>query len=160
MTEILQKPSIEDIRRILAGIPDPEIPVLSLVDLGVIRDLRWCGDELEIRVSPTYSGCPAAAVIHDEIEKALRANGLRQFRIIRQLSPPWTSDWISDRGRDALRRYGIAPPPRSTDKAHLPACPHCGSARTKLVSRFGSTPCKAAYICNDCREPFDHFKCH
>lgn len=137
----------------LAELPDPEIPVLSLVDLGVIRDVAWHGDTLEVTLTPTYSGCPATTVIQIEVERALRDHGIAKLALKRRLSPPWTTDWITPRGRDALRAYGIAPP-GSTD------CPQCGSANIAEVSRFGSTPCKAQYRCGDCLEPFDLFKCH
>jgi ring-1,2-phenylacetyl-CoA epoxidase subunit PaaD len=141
--------------RWLGAIPDPEIPVLSLVDLGVIRDVRFDGDTLVVAVTPTYSGCPATTVINLDIETALRAHGVDKLRLERRLSPPWTTDWISEDGRRKLREYGIAPPIRGAPVA----CPRCGSARVRKVSQFGSTPCKANYVCEDCLEPFDLFKC-
>ncbi|MEQ9331243.1 1,2-phenylacetyl-CoA epoxidase subunit PaaD [Thalassobaculum sp.] len=161
------RPPIEQIRSWLDQVPDPEIPVISLVDLGIIRDLAWEGDALVVTVTPTYSGCPATAVINLEIENALHARGIARVELRRRLSPAWTTDWISDAGRRKLQGYGIAPPVAGTagcnlggDAAPTVACPHCGSTATRLVSQFGSTPCKAAYRCTDCLEPFDYFKCH
>jgi ring-1,2-phenylacetyl-CoA epoxidase subunit PaaD len=137
----------------LGQVPDPEIPVLSLTDLGVIRDVRFDHDTLVVAVTPTYSGCPATAIINLDIETALRAHGLDKIRLERVLSPPWTTDWMSEDGRRKLREYGIAPP------GAAPACPRCGATRVRKVSQFGSTPCKANYACEDCLEPFDYFKC-
>jgi ring-1,2-phenylacetyl-CoA epoxidase subunit PaaD len=137
----------------LGQVPDPEIPVLSLTDLGVIRDVRFDDDTLVVAVTPTYSGCPATAIINLDIETALRAHGLDKIRLERVLSPPWTTDWMSEDGRRKLREYGIAPP------GAAPACPRCGATRVRKVSQFGSTPCKANYACEDCLEPFDYFKC-
>lgn len=157
-------PSIEQVRSWLEDIPDPEIPVISLVDLGVIREVRWRGDTLCVAITPTYSGCPATSVIQFEVERALRDHGIDKLSLERRLSPPWTTDWISDKGRAALEEYGIAPPISGTagcGAAGLDvACPRCGSQRTSEVSRFGSTPCKAQYRCQECLEPFDYFKCH
>jgi ring-1,2-phenylacetyl-CoA epoxidase subunit PaaD len=154
-------PSLEEIWSWLDTVSDPEVPVLSVTDLGIIRTVRWTGESedptLVITVTPTYSGCPATAVIREDILKTLREHGLSQVRIETQLSPAWTTDWMTERGQRRLQEYGIAPPqPRSTS---VP-CPRCGSPDTRLVSQFGSTPCKAFYICNSCLEPFDHFKCH
>jgi ring-1,2-phenylacetyl-CoA epoxidase subunit PaaD len=148
--------SVEQIWRWLAAVPDPEIPVLSLVDLGVIRDVAWDGETLVVAVAPTYSGCPATSVINQDIEAALRARGVAKLRLERRLSPPWTTDWISAQGRETLRAYGIAPP---TPPGRAVACPRCGSVQTDKISPFGSTPCKAQFRCRDCLEPFDHFKC-
>jgi ring-1,2-phenylacetyl-CoA epoxidase subunit PaaD len=139
----------------LAAVPDPEVPVLSVVDLGVVRGLRWDGDMLEVAVTPTYSGCPATAVIELSVERAVAAHGV-SVRIRRQVAPPWTTDWITSEGREKLRRYGIAPP----DPRGATACPLCRSGDVHEVSRFGSTPCKAQWRCEACGEPFDHFKCH
>ena len=161
------RPPVEQIRSWLDQVPDPEIPVISLVDLGVIRDLAWEDDILVVTVTPTYSGCPATAVINLEIENALHARGIARVELRRRLSPAWTTAWISDAGRRKLRDYGIAPPVAGTAGCNLGgaaapavACPRCGSTATQLVSQFGSTPCKAAYRCRDCLEPFDYFKCH
>lgn len=158
----------------LAEVPDPEIPVISLTDLGIIRDVDWQGDTLVVTVTPTYSGCPATAVINLDIENHLRGKGVDQIRLERRLSPAWTTDWISDAGREKLRAYGIAPPIEGTapdgqvmarigalsGSNLVVACPRCASNETRRVSQFGSTPCKASWVCNACLEPFDYFKCH
>jgi ring-1,2-phenylacetyl-CoA epoxidase subunit PaaD len=147
-----------DIWSWLEEIMDPEIPVLSICDLGIVRNVQSDGAELVVTITPTYSGCPAMAVITDEIRAALQKRGITRFRIETQLSPAWTTDWLSEKGRERLREYGIAPPrPKSSGPI---TCPHCGSDSTHLVSQFGSTPCKAIYVCDSCREPFDYFKCH
>lgn len=158
----------------LSRVPDPEIPVISLTDLGIIRDVAWDDDILVVTVTPTYSGCPATSIINLDIEAALRDHGIERLRLVRQLSPPWTTDWISTEGREKLRAYGIAPPVDGTAAdARLAgriarlggasdltiACPRCGSTHTEKISQFGSTPCKASYRCKDCLEPFDYFKC-
>ncbi|MFC0219349.1 ring-1,2-phenylacetyl-CoA epoxidase subunit PaaD [Pseudochelatococcus lubricantis] len=168
------KPSTEEVWRWLSEVPDPEIPVISLTDLGIIRDVAWDDDTLVVTVTPTYSGCPATTVINLDIEHALRGRGIGKLRLDRRLSPPWTTDWISEAGREKLKDYGIAPPidgtaadgrlvaraKRLAEGANLAiACPRCGSTRTEKVSQFGSTPCKASYRCRDCLEPFDYFKC-
>jgi ring-1,2-phenylacetyl-CoA epoxidase subunit PaaD len=144
----------------LSQLPDPEIPCVSVVDLGIVRDVR--GQTLMI--TPTYTGCPASIAIEHDIRAALDRAGLSHIKIETTLSPPWTTDWISEEGRDKLRAYGIAPPPKGVAKQSLretPAeCPRCGSSRTEEISRFGSTPCKSLHRCLDCREPFDRFKCH
>lgn len=161
------RPPLEQVWAWLDEVPDPEIPVISLVDLGIVRELAWEGDTLVVTVTPTYSGCPATAVIDFEIEKALRDRGIERLALKRRLSPAWTTAWISDKGREKLRGYGIAPPVEGSgacgaDPGAEPevACPRCGSSDTQLVSRFGSTPCKASYRCAACLEPFDYFKCH
>ena len=157
MSDALTRPSVEEVRSWLAEVPDPEIPVISITDLGIVRDVAWEGDTLVVKVTPTYSGCPATSVIAMEIEGHLRARGIERLRIERRLSPAWTTEWIGEEGREKLRAYGIAPP---TPGGGPVACPLCGSERTREVSRFGSTPCKAAWRCLDCLEPFDRFKCH
>jgi ring-1,2-phenylacetyl-CoA epoxidase subunit PaaD len=149
----------------LAEIADPEIPVISLVDLGIIRQVNWLGDLLIITITPTYSGCPATRVIQDDIEQHLHKRGISRLRLERQLSPAWTTDWISAAGREKLQRYGIAPPQQGVSGTGNGAtgasviCPRCQSNKTRKVSQFGSTPCKANYQCTDCLEPFDYFKC-
>jgi ring-1,2-phenylacetyl-CoA epoxidase subunit PaaD len=154
-----------DIWRVLERVPDPEIPVLSVVDLGIIRHVRVEQGAIRVGVSPTYSGCPATAVIRALIERALRTEGFEAIRIDEVLSPPWTSDWITAQGRGKLKAFGIAPPEETVSRVrHLfaaprVACPRCDSTRTERVSEFGSTPCKAHYRCLSCAEPFDHFKC-
>lgn len=140
------------IRAVLAGVMDPEIPVVSILDLGIVRDI----DERRVTVTPTYSGCPATHHIEMLIREALDANGFRDVAIDTVLSPPWTTDWMTDAGKAALLAYGIAPP----DTARTATCPQCGSSDTEEVSRFGSTPCKAQWRCRACLEPFDRFKCH
>lgn len=148
----------------LADVPDPEIPVLSIMDLGIVRDVE-CGAAVIVSLSPTYSGCPATDVIESSVIAALEDRGIADVSIRRVLSPPWTSDWISDVGREKLREYGIAPPERGASKRalvhgqHPVPCPRCESQDTEVVSEFGSTACKAAYRCTDCLEPFEYFKC-
>jgi ring-1,2-phenylacetyl-CoA epoxidase subunit PaaD len=174
----------------LGEVPDPEIPVISIVDLGIVRDVRVAADGgCDVTITPTYSGCPAMQVIADAINDALHARGVAQVRLHNQISPAWTTDWMSDAGKAALKGYGIAPPAqqvidisglragsrsaagrsaaaaavavaRRAVAAPIVACPHCGSQHTEITSQFGSTPCKALYKCLDCREPFDYFKCH
>ncbi|MBC6443705.1 MAG: phenylacetate-CoA oxygenase subunit PaaJ [Rhodobacteraceae bacterium] len=140
----------------LDEVPDPEIPVISLRDLGVIRDVRWEGDILSITITPTYSGCPATSLITLDIHSALADRGVDKVRVMQQLSPAWTTDWLSDKGRARLERYGIAPPGQAGGPDR---CPHCGSDKLERISQFGSTPCKAAWRCMGCLEPFDYFKC-
>ena len=138
----------------IADVPDPEIPVLTIGDLGIIRG--FLDDPPRVRISPTYTGCPATVAIEHSIRTALDAAGLQDVHIERVLFPPWTTDWITQRGRERLKAYGIAPPSPSATAS----CPQCGSTDTEEVSRFGSTPCKAQWRCKDCLEPFDRFKCH
>ena len=150
------RPALKDVWHWLDQVPDPEIPAISLVDLGIIRDIQWMGDALEVTVTPTYTGCPATSVINFEIEKALRDHGIENPVLRRQLSPPWTTDWLSEKGRVKLEAYGIAPPQPAGGPKN---CPRCQSANVTRISQFGSTPCKAQWRCNDCLEPFDYFKC-
>ncbi len=148
------------------AVPDPEIPVLTLGDLGVIRDVRVVGDgAVEVDITPTYTGCPATAVIASDVRAALRGAGADQVRVQIVLSPPWTTDWMSEAGRSKLRDFGIAPPGPAAHAAGGPVglafsvrCPHCGSIETREISRFGSTPCKSLWTCRSCAEPFDSFK--
>src|SRR4051794_26479794 len=142
------------IMAVLESVPDPEIPVLSITDLGIVRGIR--SDPPRVLVSPTYTGCPATSVIETSIREALDQAGYREVHIERALSPPWTTEWISERGRQRLHDYGIAPPTTSATAE----CPQCGSTDTQEVSRFGATPCKAQWRCNSCLEPFERFKCH
>ncbi|MEO9683483.1 MAG: 1,2-phenylacetyl-CoA epoxidase subunit PaaD [Tateyamaria sp.] len=148
--------SVAEVWSWLADVPDPEIPVISLVDLGIIRDVAWRDETLEITVTPTYSGCPATSVINFEIEAALRGHGIKNLSLKRQIAPPWTTDWLSDQGRVKLEAYGIAPPQAAGGPQH---CPRCKSQSVERISQFGSTPCKAQWRCLDCLEPFDYFKC-
>ena len=150
------KPEPAEVWRWLDDVPDPEIPVISVVDLGIIRDVAWDGDILEVAVTPTYSGCPATSVIAMDIETALHDKGIGDIRIRTQISPPWTTDWLSDGGRAKLERYGIAPPRAAGGPER---CPRCASTDMRRISQFGSTPCKAQWQCKECLEPFDYFKC-
>ncbi len=159
-----EKVSVEQIWAWLGDVPDPEIPVVSVVDLGIVRAVEWADDELVITVTPTYSGCPATAVIAFDIAEAMRRRGVTRVRTQSRLSPAWTTDWITASAREKLKAYGIAPPVGGAPcvgALKTPAaveCPHCGSVATEEVSRFGSTPCKASWRCSDCLEPFDYFK--
>ena len=139
---------------VLDQIPDPEIPALSITDLGIVRAIAH--DPPRVMISPTYTGCPATLAIEQSIREALDEAGFTHVYVERVLFPPWTTDWITDRGRERLKAYGIAPP----DPNAKTACPQCGSIDTHEVSRFGSTPCKAQWRCDNCLEPFDRFKCH
>ncbi|CTQ55676.1 1,2-phenylacetyl-CoA monooxygenase, subunit D [Roseibium album] len=171
----VKQASTDTIWQWLSEIPDPEIPVLSLTDLGVIRDVRWEKGTLVVTVTPTYTGCPATAVINLDIETKLRTCGVEDLRLEQKLSPPWTTDWLSAEGREKLKNYGIAPPVDAVKDTRPLAdrilqmtgaskssvsCPRCDSENTEKISQFGSTPCKAAYRCKSCLEPFDYFKCH
>lgn len=147
-------------------INDPEIPVLSIIDLGIVRNINTNNGGIEVFITPTYSGCPAMDVISMNIRMCLLQNGFQKIKITQQLSPAWTTDWMTNEGRQKLKAYGIAPPIGKTfDKKYLEEelkveCPQCGSQNSKLISQFGSTACKALYQCKDCLEPFDYFKCH
>lgn len=160
--------SIDEIWKILERIPDPEIPVISVVELGIIRALRYEEHKLIITITPTYSGCPAMSAISIDINNHMRENGINDFQIETVYQPAWTTDWMSKEAKEKLRVYGIAPPNEQIkhklnvltgDHDEEVSCPHCGSADTSLTSQFGSTACKALYKCNNCLEPFDYFKC-
>ena len=140
----------------LEDVPDPEIPVISVVDLGVVRDVSVSGRAVKVTITPTYSGCPAMSVIAMDIETALAKQGVAEVQLKTQIAPAWTTDWLSDKGRARLEDYGIAPPQPAGGPTR---CPHCQSKAVEKVSQFGSTPCKAHWRCNDCLEPFDYFKC-
>jgi ring-1,2-phenylacetyl-CoA epoxidase subunit PaaD len=155
---------------VLESVLDPEIPILSIVDLGIVRSVRWealagGGSRLHVGITPTYCGCPATEVIRHTVRTALDQEGYADAAIEEVLSPPWTSDWLTEAGRRKLESFGIAPPgksvmsPRQLFRAPLVTCPRCGSQATERVSEFGSTPCKAHYRCTACLEPFDYFKC-
>jgi ring-1,2-phenylacetyl-CoA epoxidase subunit PaaD len=149
--------SAEAIRAVVSIVADPEIPVLTIEDLGVLRDV--CIDEegrVEVIITPTYSGCPAMDTIRSEVERALEDHGFTDAVVRTVLSPAWTTDWMTEEGKRKLEAYGVAPPV----PVEMVRCPNCGSADTRLVSRFGSTACKALRACNRCLEPFDHFRCH
>jgi len=156
--------SREEIFDWLSEVADPEIPVLSITDLGIVRDIT-INDAVVVDVTPTYSGCPATEVIEKSVIDTLHDRGIENVTLNRVLSPPWTTDWISAEGREKLREYGIAPPAEGGTKRELlygnraVACPRCASVKTEVVSEFGSTACKASYKCNDCLEPFEYFKC-
>ena len=161
---------ITNIQSLINSIPDPEVPVLTINDLGIIREINIISPNksVEIKITPTYSGCPAMDVISTSIRLTLLKNGYRDVIITKILSPAWTTDWMSENGKQKLKSYGIMPPGKfkQPDPSVLFAeatnvqCPQCNSYNTSLISEFGSTACKALYQCNDCREPFDHFKCH
>ncbi|MBN9673828.1 1,2-phenylacetyl-CoA epoxidase subunit PaaD [Roseibium aggregatum] len=166
-------PAPDEVWDWLSEVPDPEIPVVSVTELGIVRDVSYDGDTLVVAVTPTYSGCPATAVIDMMIEDKLREKGLDNLRLERRLSPPWSTDWVTEEAREKLKQFGIAPPVDGTASTGMSAkaarlsgesgltvaCPRCGSKNTERVSQFGSTPCKAAWRCKDCLEPFDYFKC-
>ncbi|MBA2250070.1 MAG: phenylacetate-CoA oxygenase subunit PaaJ [Chitinophagaceae bacterium] len=170
---------VQSIWQLLETVSDPEIPVLSIIDLGIVRDVlivpslnKEIENEVNVIITPTYSGCPAMDVISMNIRMALLQNGIKNFKITQQLSPAWTTDWMTENGKQKLKAYGIAPPQSrpgetterinkmfSNDEAFV-ECPQCNSKNTERISQFGSTACKALYQCLDCREPFDYFKCH
>ena len=176
--QILQQLTPDQAWAQLDQVPDPELPMVSIVDLGIVRDIQVDHGHCTVTLTPTYSGCPATAHIADAVRSRLLAAGARQVRVDTRIAPPWTTNWMSDKGRQALREHGIAPPgqaaptqalaqPIHTDgmfawraQDPVPTCPRCGSADTRLLSRFGSTACKALHVCRTCREPFDHFKPH
>jgi len=159
----------DKIWQLLEQVSDPEIPVLSVLDMGIVRDIKSYGDGVEVLITPTYSGCPAMKSIEFSIIAELEANGIHPVKVTNILSPAWTTDWMSAEGIKKLKEYGIAPPIPGTNakriealfsEAPQPECPHCGAKNTKIISQFGSTACKALYQCNECKEPFDYFKCH
>ena len=151
----------------LEEIKDPEVPVLSIIDLGIVRDVKLNGDELEIIITPTYTGCPAMDMIAATIKIELATLGFKKVKVTTVLSPAWTTDWMTEEGKQKLKAYGIAPP---NPKQHICnsnlfaeetiQCPQCNSCHTHRISEFGSTACKSLYQCDDCKEPFDYFKCH
>ena len=155
----------EQIYNWLEEVSDPEIPVLSVIDLGVVRDAQIIDGEWLITITPTYSGCPAMKTMEEDILSKLKEKGIDSAKVELVLAPAWSTDWLSENGRIKLREYGIAPPEHEVDKSVLFAeptvvpCPKCSSRNTRMVSQFGSTACKALYQCNDCQEPFDYFKC-
>jgi ring-1,2-phenylacetyl-CoA epoxidase subunit PaaD len=163
-----EKISAEKVWLILQTVTDPEVPVLTIIDLGIVRDVQIEGDKVDIIITPTYSGCPAMDVISMNIRMALIQEGITSISIKQALSPAWTTDWMTDEGKQKLKAYGIAPPqykqavcePELFGREEAIQCPLCNSYNTRLVSQFGSTACKALYQCNECKEPFDYFKCH
>lgn len=162
------KQHIKKVREILETVTDPEVPVLSIIDLGVLRDVKMKDGEIEVVITPTYSGCPAMDVIRQQIRMALLEHGYKNVLITTVISPAWTTDWMTEAGKEKLRAYGIAPPnPKQMvcntklfAEEEAIQCPHCNSYNTRRVSEFGSTACKAMYQCNACQEPFEYFKCH
>lgn len=160
--------TVADIWKYLEEVPDPEIPVISVIDLGVVRQIVLAEeDSVEVTITPTYSGCPAMNEISMGIRLKLMEKGFRNIHIAEQLSPAWSTDWLSESGRDKMQAYGIAPPEKQVliddglfSEQDGISCPQCGSTHTRMVSQFGSTACKAMYQCNACMEPFDYFKCH
>jgi ring-1,2-phenylacetyl-CoA epoxidase subunit PaaD len=163
------QPPLDAVWDALRAVPDPELPVVSIVELGIVRAVEWDGATLRVRVTPTYSGCPATAMIHDGIRAALQSLGVHDIAIDVALAPAWTTDWIAPEAKAKLREFGIAPPGVAGSridvagisplrkKSKVP-CPRCGSKSTSLLAQFGSTACKALYRCDSCREPFDYFK--
>ena len=158
----------EAVYKYLERVNDPEVPVLNVIDLGIVRDVILPNEgEIEVVITPTYSGCPAMDVITINIRMVLLAHGFKNIKIIQILSPAWTTDWMSEEGKQKLKDYGIAPPTPKQQVCNEKLfaeeaiqCPHCNSWHTHRVSEFGSTACKALYVCDDCKEPFDYFKCH
>jgi len=160
-------PTADRVRTVLAEVTDPEIPVITIDDLGVLREVEVQGEHVVVTITPTYSGCPAMAEIEADVRGALADQGWDDVEVRTVLSPAWTTDWMTDRGRDKLRAYGIAPPERRPSGPVLVplgrpqlSCPQCGSADTEELTRFASTSCKSLWRCRTCREPFDHFKAH
>ena len=157
--------SLDQIWTLIREIPDPEIPVLTLTDLGIIKDVQQENDVVKVTITPTYIGCPAMKVFEDDIVAKLQENGYHQVIVDIVLSPAWTTDWMTEEGRVKLKEYGIAPPVGTSDKTALQMekraiqCPRCNSMNSKMISQFGSTPCKSLYQCEECLEPFDYFKC-
>ena len=154
--DCLTRPTDTELTAWLSDVPDPEIPVISIMDLGIVRGWDWDGNTLKVAVTPTYSGCPATKVIANDIKSKLHEMGVSDVRIIQRLSPAWTTDWLSDDAKLRLKTYGIAPPVQTGTPSE---CPRCDGTNLEKVSQFGSTPCKAQWRCKDCLEPFDYFKC-
>jgi len=157
----------DQVWQLLEGVSDPEIPVLSILDLGIVREVILGGEQIEVVITPTYSGCPAMDMIAVNIRATLQEAGIDPVKITTVLSPAWTTEWMTKGGRQKLKEYGIAPPLKGAyDKTALfgaervVPCPHCNSSNTNMISLFGSTACKSLYKCNNCLEPFDYFKCH
>ena len=152
--------TVDQIRNLISGIPDPEIPVISISDLGILRSVEVVNDKVTVTITPTYNGCPAMRAISQSITETLHENGIGNVVVKTVFSPAWTTDWMSDEAKERLRVYGISPPGKTATGDRQITCPRCGSKNVTLVSQFGSTACKALYKCDTCLEPFDHFKCH
>lgn len=156
------------VRSLLDEVKDPEVPVLSVLDLGIVREIKLSENETEVVITPTYSGCPAMDVIRMNIQMTLLSHGFKNVKITQVLSPAWTTEWMTEEGKKKLKEFGIAPPNPKQQvcdqklfaAAEAVQCPRCNSYHTHRVSEFGSTACKALYVCDDCKEPFDYFKCH
>lgn len=161
MVAMADKKETAHLYGLLSNVVDPEIPVLTLQDLGVLRDISVADGEVTVTITPTYAGCPAMETMRADIESTLAQAGYREFKVKQTLSPAWSTDWMSQTGRDKLRAYGIAPPANTSCGAPSGQieCPQCNSSDVKKISEFGSTACKALYQCQACREPFDYFKC-
>lgn len=162
----LTQHTTEEITHLISEIPDPEIPVITIADLGILREVQWDGTTCKVTITPTYTGCPAMKMIEDDIKIKLKNIGINNVTVELVYSPVWTTDWINDNAKEKLRAYGIAPPHRTSvdkktllGKSRAVKCPHCGSSTTVMISQFGSTACKALYRCDSCKEPFDYFKC-
>ena len=151
--------SRDEVMTVLETVLDPEVPVLNVVEMGIVRDVEFADDTTCVVITPTYSGCPAMKVIEDGIVAALEKAGVDRPTTRTVLAPPWTTEWMTDEAREKLRKYGIAPPTKAAALADGLPCPFCSSAKTELRSSFGSTACKALFYCTDCRQPFEHFKC-
>lgn len=152
---------IEEIKERICGIPDPEIPVVTIGELGMVRSIKYNPEGiLEVKITPTYSGCPAYHWMAMEIKITLEQSAIYHYQIIEQLSPAWTTEWMGEEAKKKLKDYGISPPKSMAQTDTLVECPQCDSVNTELISEFGSTACKSFYKCKDCLEPFDHFKCH
>lgn len=172
MPDVIEEAQLRRARELAAAVPDPEIPVVTLEDLGILRSVEREGARIVVTLTPTYTGCPATEVIREDVAQALHAAGITDVEVRLTLSPPWTTDWISVQGRRKLREFGIAPPAAQAADGAMPgesvlrfmprqmalSCPRCDSKRVERLSEFGSTPCKALYRCLSCREPFDYFK--
>ena len=149
----MQNGNTKYIWELLNTVPDPEIPIISVVDLGVIRNISFANKSYTISITPTYSGCPAVKTFMDDIKSCLKENGIRNFQLKLVYSPAWTTEWMTEETKEKLKKYGIAPPSNAV------ICPQCDSKKTELISEFGATACKALYKCSDCFEPFEFFKC-
>lgn len=150
--------AIHQVRELLQQVTDPEIPVVSIEDLGILREVKLENQQIEVVITPTYTGCPAMLEIEKNINNTLKSSGFDDFKITTVLSPAWSTDFMTANGKQKLKEYSIAPP-NPTDEADI-ECPNCGSHRTEMISQFGSTACKSLFKCHDCLEPFDYFKCH
>ena len=162
---ITTEPTLENIYNLISEIPDPEIPVITIKDLGILRDVKFVDNKYVVTITPTYTACPAMGMIEDQIKEILFSNGITNVKVELTYSPTWTTDWLSQEAKLKLKKYGIAPPNHSScsklfSTIDVVVCPRCNSKHTELISRFGSKACKALYKCEDCKETFDLFKCH